>query len=274
MRIRAAKALDGTGKVLSNVTITSRDPKSRRSARTIRVPRPTTWAHSPSMPGMIDVHAHVGWHFDKDGRYAASPGTPAQEILYSAENAYVTLMAGFTTIQSPGQANDVELRDGDRARRAAGPAHPDLDPPDQRAQRHAGRDPRESPPAEGRRRRRHQDLRVREHPRRRQADDDRRAAAGGVRRSERHRHAHDGPRAQPGVDQGVGQRRLPADRARRVRDRRSAEADGRQRRLLRSQRRRRAAELPGEQATTTSASATTTRKASRSWRKVSRSTTR
>ena len=63
------------------------------------------------MPGMIDVHAHVGWHFDKDGRYAARPGTPAQEILYSAENAYVTLMAGFTTIQSPGQANDVELRD-------------------------------------------------------------------------------------------------------------------------------------------------------------------
>src|SRR4029079_755841 len=63
------------------------------------------------MPGMIDVHAHVGWHFDKDGRYAARPGTPAQEILYSAENAYVTLLAGFTTIQSPGQANDVELRD-------------------------------------------------------------------------------------------------------------------------------------------------------------------
>ena len=60
---------------------------------------------------MIDVHAHVGWHFDKDGRYAARPGAPAQEILYSAENAYVTLLAGFTTIQSPGQANDVELRE-------------------------------------------------------------------------------------------------------------------------------------------------------------------
>jgi imidazolonepropionase-like amidohydrolase len=63
------------------------------------------------VPGLIDVHAHVGWHFDKDGRYAARPGTPAQEILYSAENAYITLMAGFTTIQSPGQPNDVELRE-------------------------------------------------------------------------------------------------------------------------------------------------------------------
>src|SRR5207302_9035612 len=63
------------------------------------------------IPGMIDVHAHLGWHFDKDGRYAASRGDAAEEILYSAENAYVTLMAGFTTIQSPGQANDVQLRD-------------------------------------------------------------------------------------------------------------------------------------------------------------------
>jgi imidazolonepropionase-like amidohydrolase len=63
------------------------------------------------LPGMIDVHAHIGWHFDQDGRYAARPGSPAQEILYAAENAYVTLLAGFTTIQSPGSPNDVELRE-------------------------------------------------------------------------------------------------------------------------------------------------------------------
>src|SRR5207248_1828397 len=63
------------------------------------------------IPGMIDVHAHVAWHFDKDGRYAARPGSPAEEILYSAENAYVTLVAGFTTIQSPGSPSDVDLRE-------------------------------------------------------------------------------------------------------------------------------------------------------------------
>ena len=111
VRIRVAKALDGTGKVLSNVTITIQGSKitsigpDNSGAATYNLGTLT------AMPGMIDVHAHVGWHFDKDGRYAARPGTPAQEILYSAENAYVTLMAGFTTIQSPGQANDVELRD-------------------------------------------------------------------------------------------------------------------------------------------------------------------
>jgi imidazolonepropionase-like amidohydrolase len=23
---------------------------------------------SPRAPGLIDVHVHIGWHFDKDGR--------------------------------------------------------------------------------------------------------------------------------------------------------------------------------------------------------------
>ena len=111
VRIRAAKALDGTGKALSNVTITIQGSKITSIGPDNSIAATYNLAGLTVMPGMIDVHAHVGWHFDKDGRYAARPGTPAQEILYSAENAYVTLMAGFTTIQSPGQANDVELRD-------------------------------------------------------------------------------------------------------------------------------------------------------------------
>src|SRR6266540_3766513 len=110
-RIRAATVLDGTGKVLTNATVVVQGSKitsietGNTGAATYNLGTLTV------MPGMIDVHAHVGWHFDKDGRYANRPGTPSQEILYSAENAYVTLMAGFTTIQSPGQANDPELRD-------------------------------------------------------------------------------------------------------------------------------------------------------------------
>jgi imidazolonepropionase-like amidohydrolase len=109
VRIRAAKVLDGTGRVLNNVTIVVQGSKitsigSESGAATYSLGTLTV------MPGMIDVHAHIGWHFDTDGRYAARAGTPSQEILYSAENSYVTLLAGFTTIQSPGQANDPELR--------------------------------------------------------------------------------------------------------------------------------------------------------------------
>src|SRR5437667_2767486 len=111
VRIRAAKVFDGTGKVLTNATIVVQGSKitsidtSDAGAVTYNLGQLTV------IPGMIDVHAHIGWHFDKDGRYASRPGSPAQEILYSAENAYVTLMAGFTTIQSPGSANDVDLRE-------------------------------------------------------------------------------------------------------------------------------------------------------------------
>jgi imidazolonepropionase-like amidohydrolase len=111
IRIRAARVLDGTGQVLRNATVVVQGSKIT-SIETGAGGTPThDLAQLTIVPGLIDVHAHVGWHFDKDGRYAARPGTPAQEVLYSAENAYLTLLAGFTTVQSPGQANDVELRD-------------------------------------------------------------------------------------------------------------------------------------------------------------------
>src|SRR5262245_35564443 len=111
VRIRAATVIDGAGKTLRNATIVVRGSKIT-SIDTTAAGTPTYDLGSLTViPGMIDVHSHLGWHFDKDGRYAARRGAAGEEILYSAENAYVTLMAGFTSIQSPGQANDVELRD-------------------------------------------------------------------------------------------------------------------------------------------------------------------
>jgi imidazolonepropionase-like amidohydrolase len=111
IRVRANTVLDGTGKVLRNATIVVQGSKITSIETASTAPATYTLGALTVLPGMIDVHSHVGWHFDKDGRYAARPGTPAQEILYSAENAYTTLLAGFTTIQSPGQQNDVELRE-------------------------------------------------------------------------------------------------------------------------------------------------------------------
>ncbi|HMB80254.1 MAG TPA: amidohydrolase family protein [Vicinamibacterales bacterium] len=111
VRIHAATVLDGTGRTLRNATIVVQGSKITSIETGGAANANYELGQLTIVPGMIDVHAHVGWHFDKDGRYAARPGSPAQEILYSAENAYVTLMAGFTTIQSPGQPNDVELRE-------------------------------------------------------------------------------------------------------------------------------------------------------------------
>jgi imidazolonepropionase-like amidohydrolase len=111
IRIHAAAVFDGTGKVVRNATIVVRGSKIAAVETNGSAPATYDLGRTAIIPGMIDVHAHLGWHFGKDGRFSDRPGSTAEEILYSAENAYVTLMAGFTTIQSPGQANDVELRD-------------------------------------------------------------------------------------------------------------------------------------------------------------------
>ncbi len=111
IRIHANTLLDGTGKTIRNATVVVQGSKIVGVETGSSANATYNLGQLTVVPGLIDVHAHVGWHFDKDGRYANRPGSPAQEILYAAENAYTTLMAGFTTIQSPGQANDVELRE-------------------------------------------------------------------------------------------------------------------------------------------------------------------
>jgi imidazolonepropionase-like amidohydrolase len=111
IRIHAGTVIDGAGKTIRNATIVVTGSKITAIETGNASNANYDFARLTVIPGMIDVHSHVGWHFDKSGRYAARPGSPAEEILYAAENAYTTLMAGFTTIQSPGQANDVELRE-------------------------------------------------------------------------------------------------------------------------------------------------------------------
>ena len=64
------------------------------------------------MPGWIDTHAHLDWHFGKDGKLAKSAAEKPQEVvLFEAENAWLTLQAGFTTVQCVGSLFDVPVRD-------------------------------------------------------------------------------------------------------------------------------------------------------------------
>src|SRR5438876_5104247 len=73
------------------------------------------------LPGWIDAHAHITWNFGKDGKNAGMAGTSQEDAYQSASNAWVTLMAGFTTVQSPGAANDIPLRDAIAKGKLAGP---------------------------------------------------------------------------------------------------------------------------------------------------------
>ncbi len=111
LRIRAARVLDGTGQVLANATIVVSGSRIIDIDTSGSRPADIDLGQSTLLPGLIDVHSHIGWHFGSNGRYEPRAATPAQDVLYAAENAYVTLMAGFTTIQSPGQPGDVDLRD-------------------------------------------------------------------------------------------------------------------------------------------------------------------
>jgi imidazolonepropionase-like amidohydrolase len=59
------------------------------------------------LPGWIDAHSHITWHFGKDGKNAGMAGTTQEDAYEAAANAWVTLMAGFTTVQSVGAPNDI-----------------------------------------------------------------------------------------------------------------------------------------------------------------------
>jgi imidazolonepropionase-like amidohydrolase len=62
------------------------------------------------LPGLIDVHVHLDWHFGPNGHYG-DVSTPAFRDRAIADNARATLLAGFTTIQSVGWHGDLELQE-------------------------------------------------------------------------------------------------------------------------------------------------------------------
>jgi len=61
------------------------------------------------LPGWIDAHVHISWSFGADGKNVNEEGGTPEAAYRTAANAWVTLMAGFTTVQNVGSA--VPLRD-------------------------------------------------------------------------------------------------------------------------------------------------------------------
>jgi len=114
--LRAAVVVDGRGGVQRNVDILIEGSRIARIAARGPVPsgaRIVDLGDRTVLPGLIDAHTHPVWYFNRQNRlHTASDGdTPAQSTLAAAANAYATLMAGFTTIQSVGSRNDPDLRD-------------------------------------------------------------------------------------------------------------------------------------------------------------------
>jgi len=108
--IRAARVLDGKGGQQANATV------EIRGDRIVAIDQRTgpvthDLGNVTLLPGMIDTHVHIGGHFNKDGRAQNQGETPAEVALFGAENAWVTLINGFTTVQSVSSPGDKELRD-------------------------------------------------------------------------------------------------------------------------------------------------------------------
>ena len=121
--IHAARVIDGKGGVIDNGVITIQGTK-------ITAVGPATAGQTYTydlgtatvLPGMIDVHVHLNWIFGSDGKYgSATRDTAEYQIDAELENARKTLLAGFTTIQSPGAASDVPLREAIKAGAVVGP---------------------------------------------------------------------------------------------------------------------------------------------------------
>src|SRR5262245_29345725 len=109
--LHAASAFDGKGRSIPDVTIVVAGGKIA-DVRSGEAVTPTYDLRGLTiLPGLIDTHVHLDTHFGKDGKAGSRGETPAQSILYEAENAYITLMAGFTTVQSIGSESDVEVRE-------------------------------------------------------------------------------------------------------------------------------------------------------------------
>src|SRR5262245_42062651 len=108
--IHVGTLLDGKGGVQRNTNIVVQGTKIARIDPKAAKPN-YDLATLTVIPGMIDTHVHINWHFGKDGRYEPRAESPEAERQYTIENLKATLMAGFTTVQSVGTQSDVRIRD-------------------------------------------------------------------------------------------------------------------------------------------------------------------
>jgi len=118
--IRAGTLIDGRGGIQRNVVI------GIEGARIAKIESGNARARYDLsqftiLPGLIDAHIHIGAHFGRNGRAVTPSETPVEQALYGIENAHVTLMAGFTTVQSIGAPSDVPLRDAIARGKIPGP---------------------------------------------------------------------------------------------------------------------------------------------------------
>ena len=110
--LTADRVLDGRGGVLEGHGVVVRDDRIAAVLPRAELPdgRRLDFPGGTILPGFIDTHVHLHWHFGEDGRYTRDD-PPAVNALHALENGIKMLEAGFTTVQSLGAAVDGPVRD-------------------------------------------------------------------------------------------------------------------------------------------------------------------
>jgi imidazolonepropionase-like amidohydrolase len=124
--IHAARLIDGRGHALDDVLVTVHSGRIERVQPNIGAQgRGATYelGSATLLPGLIDAHVHPGWYINREGALHSQrdADTPAQSAIARSGNLYATLAAGFTTIQSVGGPEDIDLRDAVNRWQIAGP---------------------------------------------------------------------------------------------------------------------------------------------------------
>src|SRR5262245_66595286 len=76
--IRAPRVIDGRGHVLRKAAIVV-DGGKIVAVESHPKKADIDLANATLMPGGIDTHVHIGWHFDGDGRHHSGGGTDGKE---------------------------------------------------------------------------------------------------------------------------------------------------------------------------------------------------
>jgi len=110
--VRCGKLIDGKGSdPISNAVILIQDERITAVGRDLKIPsgaRVIDLTAATVLPGLIDAHTHLTYHYDTQ---------PAETLevtaRYAAENARLTLEAGFTTVRNLADSRgaDFALRD-------------------------------------------------------------------------------------------------------------------------------------------------------------------
>jgi imidazolonepropionase-like amidohydrolase len=107
--IRAGRLLDGRGASAGNVVITI-DGDKISSVGSAEGGVSYDLSGLTVLPGFIDTHVHILWHFGRNGRFDDNGESADDRLTAGIENARATVMSGFTTVQSVGESGDLELR--------------------------------------------------------------------------------------------------------------------------------------------------------------------